>query len=214
MEKNQNEPKVKGLGCLGFTVFGLPLIIGLVVFLFLIGWYTLSSYNKFVDANQSVNKTWSSVEIAYQKRMDLIPNLVATVKGYAEHEQETFTAVTEARAKATSITVDPENLTEENIAAFEAAQNELSGSLSKLMVSVEAYPQLQANQNFMDLQSELKVIETEIAANKTAFISEVEKYNVLVLKFPRNIFAKMFGFKEKNYFKAKEGADDAPKVEF
>lgn len=214
MTKNQNEPKVKGLGCLGFTVFGLPLIIGLSIFILWIGWYAWSSYNKCVTANETVKNSWSNVENAYQKRMDLIPNIVATVKGYAEHEQETFTAVTEARAKASSINIDGDNLTEENIAAFDAAQDELTGALSRLLVSVEAYPQLQANQNFMDLQNELKVIEADIIARRDEFNTTVKAYNVLVLKFPRNLFAKMFGFKERSYFKAKEGAEDAPKVEF
>jgi len=214
MTKNQNEPKVKGLGCLGFTVFGLPLIIGLSIFVLWIGWYAWSSYNKCVTANETVKNSWSNVENAYQKRMDLIPNIVATVKGYAEHEQETFTAVTEARAKASSINIDGDNLTEENIAAFDAAQDELTGALSRLLVSVEAYPQLQANQNFMDLQNELKVIEADIIARRDEFNTTVKAYNVLVLKFPRNLFAKMFGFNERSYFKAKEGAEDAPKVEF
>jgi len=214
MTKNQNEPKVKGLGCLGFTVFGLPLIIGLSIFVLWIGWYAWSSYNKCVTANETVKNSWSNVENAYQKRMDLIPNIVATVKGYAEHEQETFTAVTEARAKASSINIDGDNLTEENIAAFDAAQDELTGALSRLLVSVEAYPQLQANQNFMDLQNELKVIEADIIARRDEFNTTVKAYNVLVLKFPRNLFAKMFGFNERSYFKAKEGAEDAPEVEF
>lgn len=212
MATNQNEPKVKGLGCLGFTVFGLPLIIGFSLFILWIGWYTWSSYNKCVTADETVKSSWSNVENAYQKRMDLIPNIVATVKAYADHEQETFTAVTEARAKASSINIDGDNLTEENIAAFDAAQNELTGALSRLLVSVEDYPTLQANQNFLKLQDELSVIETDINLRRDQFNTTVKAYNVLVLKFPRNIFAKMFGFKERAYFKAKEGADSAPSV--
>jgi len=214
MATNQNEPKVKGLGCLGFTVFGLPLIIGTALLMLWIGWYTYSTYNKCVVANETVKNSWSNVENAYQKRLDLIPNIVATVKGYAEHEQETFTAVTEARAKASSINIDAENLTEENIAAFDAAQEELTGAISRLLVSVEAYPQLLANQNFLDLQNELKVIESEIIVRRDEFNTTVKAYNVLVLKFPRNLFAKMFGFKERAYFKAKEGAENAPEVSF
>ncbi len=214
MNTTQNEPKVKGKGCLAFTVFGLPLIIGLSLILLWIGWYAFSSYNKCIDANETVKNSWSDVENAYQKRMDLIPNLVATVQGYANHEQETFTAVTEARSKATSINLDGDNLTEENIAAFDAAQDELTGALSRLMVSVEAYPQLQANQNFLDLQNELKVIESDIILRRDEFNTTVKAYNVLVLKFPRNLFAKMYGFKERAYFKAKEGADEAPTVKF
>lgn len=214
MTTNNNEPKIKGKGCLAFTVFGLPLIIILTLFVLWIGYYAYSTYNKCIDANETVKSSWSNVENAYQKRLDLIPNIVATVKGYAEHEQETFTAVTEARAKASSINFDSENLTEENIAAFDAAQEELSGALSRLLVSVEAYPELKANQNFMDLQNELKVIENDIIVRRDEFNKTVKAYNILVLKFPRNIFAKMFGFKERAYFKAKEGADEAPKVEF
>ncbi|MDD3687875.1 MAG: LemA family protein [Bacteroidales bacterium] len=174
----------------------------------------MSSYNKCVNANETVKNSWSNVENAYQKRLDLIPNLVATVQGYADHEQETFTAVTEARAKASSINIDGDNLTEENIAAFDAAQNELTGALSRLLVSVEAYPQLMANQNFMDLQNELKAIEADIIVRRDEFNTTVKAYNILVLKFPRNLFAKMFGFNERPYFKAKEGADEAPAVKF
>lgn len=214
MTEKINNPKVKGIGCLGFTVFGLPLIIGLSLLILWLGYYAYSSYNKFIDANETVRNSWSDVENAYQKRLDLIPNLVATVKGYADHEQETFTAVTEARAKASSINFDSENLTKENMAAFEDAQQEVSGALSRLLVSVEAYPQLLANQNFMDLQNELKVIEADIVVRRDAFNKTVKSYNLLVLKFPRNLFAKMFGFKERVYFKAKEGADEAPKVDF
>ncbi len=209
-----NEPKVKGKGCLAFTVFGLPLIIILTLFVLWVGYYAYSTYNKCIDASQTVKNSWANVENAYQKRLDLIPNIVATVKGYAEHEQETFTAITEARAKASSINFDSKNLTEENIAAFDAAQEEVSGALSRLLVSVEAYPELKANQNFMDLQNELKVIENDIIVRRDEFNKTVKAYNILVLKFPRNIFAKMFGFKESAYFKAKEGADEAPKVEF
>ncbi len=214
MATNNNEPKVKGKGCLAFTVFGLPLIIIFSLFVLWLEYYAYSTYNKCIDVNETVKNSWSNVENAYQKRSDLIPNIVATVKGYAEHEQETFTAVTEARSKATSITLDSENLTEENIAAFDAAQEQLTGALSRLMVSVEAYPQLQANQNFMDLQNELKVIEADIIVRRDEFNTTVKAYNILVLKFPRNIFAKMFGFREKAYFKAKEGAENAPTVQF
>jgi LemA protein len=214
MANNTKEPKVKGVGCLGFTVFLLPLIIGLSLLVIWVGWYAISSYNKCVNANETVKNSWSNVENAYQKRLDLIPNLVATVQGYADHEQETFTAVTEARAKASSINIDGDNLTEENIAAFDAAQNELTGALSRLLVSVEAYPQLMANQNFMDLQNELKAIEADIIVRRDEFNTTVKAYNILVLKFPRNLFAKMFGFNERPYFKAKEGADEAPVVKF
>jgi LemA protein len=214
MTRENKDPKVKGLGCLGFTVFGLPLIIGLVLLLGWGGWYAYSTYNKCIEANETVKNSWSNVENAYQKRMDLIPNIVATVKGYAEHERETFTAVTEARAKVSSINVNADDLTAENIEAFQNAQDEFSSAISRLLVTVEAYPELKANQNFLDLQNELKVIESEIIARRDEFNTTVKTYNVLVLKFPRNIFAKMFGFNERTYFKAKEGAEDAPTVEF
>ena len=214
MAKNNKEPKVKGLGCLGFTVFGLPLIIGLALLITWAVWYGISTYNKCVDRDESVKNSWSNVENAYQKRMDLIPNIVATVKGYAEHEQETFTAITEARAKVSSINIDAENLTNENIAAFEAAQDEYSSAISRLLVTVENYPELKANQNFLALQGDLNAIETEIIQRRDEFNATVKDYNIFVLKFPRNIFARMFGFNERTYFKAIEGAENAPTVEF
>ena len=215
MNKNTNkEPRVKGLGCLGLTVFVVPIILILVAFLIWAGYYAYSSYNKFIDADQMVKNSWANVENTYQKRYDLIPNLVETVKGYATHERETFTAVTEARAKASSMNISAEELTEENLRAFEDAQSELSGALSRLLVSVEAYPELQANQNFMQLQSDLKEIENEILQRRDEYNNTVKPYNNLVLKLPRNLFAKMFGFKEKPYFKANEKASESPKVSF
>ncbi|MDD2636015.1 MAG: LemA family protein [Bacteroidales bacterium] len=214
MTTDKKDPKVKGLGCLGFTVFGLPLLIGFVLLLLWLGWYAYSTYNKCITANESVKTTWSDVENSYQKRLDLIPNIVATVKGYAEHEQGTFTAVTEARAKVSSINIDGDELTTENLAAFETAQGELSGALTKLLATVENYPELKANQNFISLQNDLKEIETEITQRRKEFNSSVKDYNILVLKFPRNLFAKMFGFKERKYFEASEEAATAPKVEF
>lgn len=214
MIKNNKDPKVKGLGCLGFTVFGLPLLIALTIFIIWLGWYAYSTYNKCITANELVKHTWSDVENSYQKRMDLIPNIVATVKGYAEHEQGTFTAVTEARAKVSSINIDADEITQENLEAFDAAQGELTGALSRLLATVENYPELKANQNFLSLQNDLNVIETEIIQRRDAFNSSVKAYNILVLKFPRNLFAKMFGFKERKYFEAAEEASTAPKVEF
>ncbi|HOK37885.1 MAG: LemA family protein [Bacteroidales bacterium] len=210
----KNEPQVKGKGCLAFTIFGLPLLIGLIIFVLWAGFYAFRTYNKCVERNEAVKNAWSNVENAYQKRLDLIPNIVATVKGYAEHEQETFIAVTEARSKASSINLTVEDLTEENLAKFEAAQEELNSAISRLLVTVENYPELKANQNFIDLQNELKVIEAEIISRRDLFNNTVKDYNVFVLKFPRNIFAKMFGFREKSYFKAKPGAENAPEVKF
>jgi LemA protein len=214
MARENKDPKVKGLGCLGFTVFGLPIIIALTLFIVWIGWYAYSTYNKCIDANETVKNSWSNVENAYQKRLDLIPNIVATVKGYAEHEKETFTAITEARSKVSSINVDADNLTNEDIEAFQAAQDEFSSAISRLLVVVENYPELKANQNFLSLQNDLNAIEAEIILRRDEFNATVKAYNILVLKFPRNLFARMFGFNERAYFKAQEGAENAPKVEF
>ncbi|NCC88136.1 MAG: LemA family protein [Clostridia bacterium] len=214
MAQENKNPKVKGLGCLGFTVFGLPIIIVLTLFIVWIGWYAYSTYNKCIDANETVKNSWSNVENAYQKRLDLIPNIVATVKGYAEHEKETFTAITEARSKVSSINVDAENLTNEDIENFQAAQDDFSSAISRLLVVVESYPELKANQNFLSLQNDLNAIEAEIILRRDEFNTTVKTYNILVLKFPRNLFAKMFGFNERAYFKAQENAENAPKVEF
>jgi LemA protein len=204
------EPKVKGLGCLGTVVWGGPILI----IVLLLAFYTWSAYNKIISANQEVQEAWADVENAYQKRLELIPNLVNTVKGYAVHEKSTLTEVTEARAKASGINISPENLSEADIAQFEAAQQDLSGALGRLMVVVEQYPDLKANQNFMQLQLELKDIEEQIIVRRDKFNNMVKTYNVMILRFPRNLIAKMFGFKEIEYFKAVEGADKAPEVEF
>ncbi len=214
MNTTNNDSKVKGKGCLGFTIFGLPILIGLFILIILVGFYAYSIYNKCIEKNEAVKNAWSNVETSYQKRMDLIPNIVATVKGYAEHEQETLVKITEARSKASSINLTAEDLTEENLAKFAAAQEELSTALNRLLATVENYPELKANQNFMDLQNELKNIESEINLRRDTFNSTVKDYNIFVLKFPKNIFAKLFGFHEKYYFKAKEGAENAPEVKF
>lgn len=204
------EPKIKGIGCLGFMVWGIPLI--LIIGLF--GLYVWSSYNKIIKENQHVKESWADVENAYQKRLDLIPNIVNTVKGYAEHERSTFTEVTQARASAGSININPENLSEADIAAFEQAQQNLSGALGRLMVIVEQYPELKANQNFMQLQLELKSIEEDIIIRRDNFNKYVKNYNIIILKFPRNIIANLFGFKEYEYFKSTHGAEIAPEVSF
>jgi LemA protein len=146
--------------------------------------------------------------------MDLIPNLVNTVKGYAEHEQSTFTAVTEARSKVGGVTIDKTSLTDDNIQNFQAAQEELSGALSKLLVVVEQYPELKANQNFLDLQQELKVTEAIIIEARNAYNESVNNYNTYIRKFPRNVFAKIFGFDTYGYFKSAEEAEVAPEVSF
>lgn len=175
------------------------------------GW---REYNSLVSQDENVNKAWAQVENQYQRRADLIPNLVETVKGYAEHESETLQSVIEARAKATSVTVDPNNLTEEALKQYQQAQGELTNALGRLMVSVERYPDLKANQNFLELQSQLEGTENRVNNARDEFNQAAQIYNTKVRKFPANIVASLFGFKNKNYFAAAEGASEAPKVQF
>lgn len=172
------------------------------------------NYNKMVAMDEGVKSQWAQVENVYQRRADLIPNLVNTVKGYAEHEKETLTEVVEARAKATSTTIDPTNLNAENIQAFQQAQSGLSSALSKLMVVVERYPDLKANQNFLELQAQLEGTENRITVERQKFNNSAQAFNTFIKQFPKNIYANMFGFEEKAYFKAQENAEQAPKVEF
>ena len=186
-------------------------ILLIVILLFAGG---CSSYNGMVDADQAVSKQWGQVESQYQRRSDLIPNLVSTVKGYAAHESGTLEKVTEARAKAGSITLTADELTPENMARFQQAQNELSGALKSLLAVSEAYPDLKANENFLDLQKQLEGTENRIATERMRFNEAVEKYNLKVRRFPGNIWAGIFGFDRKDMFKADEGAQNAPKVSF
>lgn len=171
-------------------------------------------YNGMVVADENVQAAWSQVENVYQRRADLIPNLVATVKGYAEHEASTLEGVVAARAKATQVTVDPENLTEESIARFNEAQGELSTALGRLLMITENYPELKANENFRDLQAQLEGTENRIATERMKFNETAKGYNTMVRSFPNNIIASMFGFEKKGYFEARQGADVAPVVEF
>ena len=171
-------------------------------------------YNKMVQKDEECSKAWANVENAYQRRLDLIPNLVKTVQGAADYEKGTLTEVIEARAKATSVQVDPSNLTEESLAKFQAAQDQLSSALSRLMVVVERYPELKANQNFLELQAQLEGTENRIAVERGKFNETVNDYNSYIRRFPNNIVAGMFNFDKKGYFKATEGADKAPDVEF
>lgn len=186
-------------------------ILLIVILLFAGG---CSSYNGMVDADQAVSKQWGQVESQYQRRSDLIPNLVSTVKGYAAHESGTLEKVTEARANAGSITLTADELTPENMARFQQAQNELSGALKSLLAVSEAYPDLKANENFLDLQKQLEGTENRIATERMRFNEAVENYNLKVLRFPGNIWAGIFGFDRKDMFKADEGAQNAPKVSF
>jgi LemA protein len=190
-------------------------IIGvLILFIFLLIAYISGIYNNLVKQEEAVNSQWAQVENVYQRRADLIPNLVATVKGYAEHEQETFTKVIEARAKATSININPKNLDANSLQQFQQAQDELSSALSRLMVVVEQYPDLKANQNFLELQAQLEGTENRITVERQKFNTVAQQYNTSVRRFPRNMFASMFGFEKKAYFEAKAGAEEPPKVEF
>lgn len=177
---------------------------------------TLSScnYNSLVEKQQNVDQAWAQVENQYQRRADLIPNLVETVKGYSKHETETFTKVTEARAKATSITINADDLTEENLARFQQAQGELTQALKSLLAVSEAYPDLKANENFLQLQSQLEGTENRISTERMRYTEAVKEYNTSIKKFPTVIYAGWFGFDAKPQFKAEAGAEQAPEVKF
>ncbi len=172
------------------------------------------SYNSMVEADENINAQWAKVENQYQRRADLVPNLVNTVKGYAAHESETLEAVIAARSKATQITVDPANLTEENLQKYQEAQGELSSALGKLMAITENYPDLKANQNFLELQAQLEGTENRIATERSRYTDAVNAYNKKIRKFPALITAKIFGFDAKPQFKAEASATQAPTVEF
>lgn len=189
------------------------LIIVAVVVIGIYAWVK-GAYNGMVSSDEKVQAAWSQVENVYQRRADLIPNLVATVKGYAEHESETLQGVVLARAKATQTTVDVENLTSESLAKYQKAQGELSSALGKLLMIQENYPNLKANQNFLDLQSQLEGTENRIAVERQKFNEVARSYNTLIRQFPKNIFAGMFGFEKKPYFEADETAKTAPQVKF
>ena len=184
------------------------------LFLILTPFLTGCGYNKMVSLDEKVKAQWSQVENVYQRRADLIPNLVNTVKGYANFEKSTLTQVIEARAKATSIQINPDKLDPQSIQKFQAAQDELGSALSRLMVVVERYPDLKANQNFLELQAQLEGTENRIATERRKFNEATREYNTYIRKFPQLLFAKMFGFKEKGYFKAEEKAKEVPKVQF
>ena len=189
-------------------------IIMICVALFALCGLSSCNYNSLVEKQQGVDQAWAEVENQYQRRSDLIPNLVNTVKGYSTHEEATLTKVTEARAKATSITIDPENLNEETLAKYQAAQNELSGALKSLLAVTEAYPDLKANQNFLNLQAQLEGTENRVTVARKRYTESVQEYNTSIKKFPTVIYAGWFGFKEKPQFKAEAGAEKAPEVKF
>ena len=193
-------------GCIGLIVLG---IIALALF----GWVK-NGYNGLVKSQENVEAAWSQVENVYQRRADLIPNLVETVKGYAKHEQETLEGVIEARANATKVTIDPTNMTPEDLQKYQAAQGDVTNALSKLIAVAEAYPDLKANQNFLELQSQLEGTENRITVERNKFNEVAKEYNTKRRTFPTNIIAGVFGFGDKPYFQAQPGADVAPKVDF
>lgn len=174
----------------------------------------VSTYNRMVSYEESVTKAWSDVDNQYQRRLDLIPNLVNTVKGYADFEKETLTQVIEARSKASSVNITADNLNEQSLAQFQQAQEGLSSALSRLLVVVERYPELKANQNFLELQAQLEGTENRIAVERRKFNEVTRNYNTYIRKFPANFFAGMFGFEQKPYFEAAEGAEQVPEVKF
>lgn len=176
--------------------------------------FSSCGYNTMVSKDENVKGKWAQVENAYQRRADLIPNLVSTVKGAAAHEENTLTAVVEARAKATSVTVDASNLSEEAIAEYQKTQDALSQSIGRLLVSVEAYPDLKANSNFQELQAQLEGTENRISVERRSYNEAVQDYNTTVRSFPNNLMAGIFGFKAKGTFAATEGSDKAPTVTF
>lgn len=190
------------------------ILIAIVAFLFAIAGWIIGNYNSLVAMDEETNGKWSNVETAYQRRADLIPNLVNTVKGYAEFEKETLTGVIEARSKATGINLTADDLTPENLSKFQAAQDQLSGALSRLLVSVERYPELKANENFLSLQKQLEGTENRIAMERNNFNASIKTYNASIRKFPKVIIASMMGFEKKNYFEAEEAAAQAPAVGF
>jgi LemA protein len=192
----------------------LIIVLG-VIFLItgIIGWVS-SINNTLVTGEESVNQAWANVENVYQRRLDLIPNLVNTVKGVANFEQQTLTAVIEARAKATSVQINPKNLDEGSLQKFQEAQNGVSSALGRLMVVVERYPELKATQNFSELQAQLEGTENRISVERMKFNESAQAYNTYLRKFPNNIFAGMLGFQKKAYFTALAGAEKAPEVKF
>ncbi len=187
------------------------IIIGVIILVVI---WAIGINNKMVTMEENVSKAWGNVENVYQRRADLIPNLVNTVKGYAAHETSTFEAVVNARAKATSITVNPEDMTAEQLKEFQKAQKEVGGALGRLIAISESYPELKANENFKELQAQLEGTENRIAVERRNFNESANGYNTFIRKFPQSIIAGMRGFEKKPYFEAEEGANKAPKVEF
>ena len=190
-------------------VVGLLVVLGGIV-----GIFSVSVYNSMVSMEEGVSNAWANVETQYQRRSDLIPNLVSTVKGYAQHESETLEGVVAARSKATQMTLDVDNLTPEKLQQYQQAQGEISSALGRLLAITENYPDLKANQQFQELQAQLEGTENRISVERRNFNEAARGYNSYIRRFPNNIFAGIFGFDKKAYFEAAEGAEQAPKVEF
>ena len=188
--------------------------IGLIAVIAVIAFWLVSVYNGMVGLYEGVNTAWANVETQYQRRADLIPNLVNTVKGYPQHEQSTFEAVVNARSKATSISIDPSNVTPEKLQEFQQAQGELASALGRLIAISESYPDLKASEQFKELQAQLEGTENRINVARTNFNKEAQKYNTTIRTFPKNLFAGMLGFTQRAYFEADAGASQAPSVQF
>lgn len=188
------------------------LVVGVIILIVTVG--TLTTYNGLVAKDEAVATSWSNIQSQYQRRADLIPNLVNTVKGYAKHESSTLEGVVEARAKATQITVDANNITSEKLKQYQAAQGELTQALGRLLAVTENYPDLKANENFSELQAQLEGTENRINESRQLYNEQVKAYNIKVRRFPSNIVAGLFGFDKKTPFEAEAGAEKAPKVEF
>jgi len=190
------------------------ILIAIAAVLILAIFSGISTYNKLVTEREKVNSQWANVESQYQRRSDLIPNLVATVKGYATHESSTLEGVIAARAKATQVTVDAKTLTPEKLQQYQAAQGELTSALGKLIMIKESYPELKANQNFLELQAQLEGTENRISVERSRYNEVAQNYTTIIQRFPAVIFANMFGFEKKPYFEAEKGSEKAPSVKF
>jgi LemA protein len=190
------------------------IIFNVIAFAFVAASLSSCGYNSMIEKQETVDEKWSQVQNVYQRRADLIPNLVNVVKGYAKHESQTLEAVVAARSRATQVTLDPDKLTPENIQKFQQAQDGLSSALGKLLMITENYPELKANQNFLELQAQLEGTENRIAVERQKFNEAVKDYNAYIRKFPNNLTAGMFGFEKKAYFEAQSGANVAPTIQF
>lgn len=193
---------------------GYVVLIVIVLIIVFLGGCSVGSYNKMVNKEEGVSNAWANVETQYQRRSDLIPNLVNTVKGYAQHEQETLEGVVAARSKATQVTLDSNDLTPEKLQQYQEAQGEVSRALGRLLAISENYPDLKANQNFQELQAQLEGTENRISTERRKFNEVSKDYNTYIRRFPNNIFAGIFGFEKKAYFEAAEGTEKAPEVKF